>query len=162
MPIVDYKSALRCFIHELSKLLNRPLGSRMVRNTDGDQLPPRTDLHCDEYIKDTEPSRDGDKEVAGYNCLGVIVNKRRPTLIFRSRPNGSVLHISGDGIVNLRNLLAVSQPRTTANLLICGRGVGRACLKIVEIWLNLTMPATPSKDDRFFVQTMGSTSDEPH
>src|SRR5580704_939438 len=43
------------------------------------------------------------------------------------------------GIVNLRNLLTVSRPRTTANLLICGPGVGRTRLKIVEIYLSLTM-----------------------
>jgi hypothetical protein len=41
----------------------------------------------------------------------------------------------------LGNLLAVSPPRTTANSLIRGIGVGRARLKIVEICLNLTMPA---------------------
>jgi hypothetical protein len=33
------------------------------------------------------------------------------------------------GIVNLGNLSAVSTPRTTANLLICSPGVGRAYLK---------------------------------
>src|SRR6266849_4070590 len=44
------------------------------------------------------------------------------------------------GIVKLGNLLAFSPPRTTANLLICGLGVGRARLKIAEICLNLTMP----------------------
>jgi PEP-CTERM motif len=44
------------------------------------------------------------------------------------------------GIVNLGNLLAVSPSRAAANLLICGPGVGRARLKIVEICLNLTMP----------------------
>jgi len=45
-----------------------------------------------------------------------------------------------EGIVNLGNLLTVSPPRTTANLLVCGPGVGRARLKIVEIGLNFTMP----------------------
>jgi serine/threonine protein kinase len=45
------------------------------------------------------------------------------------------------GIVNLGNLSAVSPPKTTANLLIRSIGVGRARLKIVEIWLNLTMPS---------------------
>jgi hypothetical protein len=44
------------------------------------------------------------------------------------------------GIVNLGNLLAVSPPRTTANLLICGPCVGQARLKLIEICLNLTMP----------------------
>jgi hypothetical protein len=44
------------------------------------------------------------------------------------------------GIVNLRNLLTVSPPRATVNLLICGLSVGRARLKIVEIYLNLIMP----------------------
>ena len=37
--------------------------------------------------------------------------------------------ISYRGIVNLGNLLAVSPPRTTANLLICGPGVCRGQLK---------------------------------
>jgi hypothetical protein len=37
------------------------------------------------------------------------------------------------GIVNLLNLLAVSPPRRTANLLTCGLGVGREHLNIVEI-----------------------------
>src|ERR1700730_4874869 len=95
MPIVDYKSAVRGFIHELSKLLNRPLSSGVFRDTDVEQ-PPRADLHCDEYIKDTVLSRDRDEEVAGNNSLGVIANKGRPALIPRSRRNGAVLHIPGD------------------------------------------------------------------
>jgi hypothetical protein len=45
-----------------------------------------------------------------------------------------------EGIVNLGNLLTISPPRTTADLLICGAGGGRARLKIVEICLDLTMP----------------------
>jgi hypothetical protein len=40
----------------------------------------------------------------------------------------------------LEEFVGVSRPGQAVNLLICGPGVGRECLKIVEIYLNLTMP----------------------
>jgi hypothetical protein len=71
--------------------------------------------------------------------IGLFVLKIQQWSIFRKRITPSNGHDRA-GIVNLGNLSKVSPPRTTANLLICGPCVGRARLKIVEIFLNLTMP----------------------
>ena len=95
VSVVDHKSAPRLFIHELSKLLNRPCGCRMFRDADMEQSPGAV-LHGNKYIKDTEPGGDRDKEVAGHDCLGVIAKEGRPTLVFRSRRSGPVLQIPGD------------------------------------------------------------------
>ena len=62
------------------------------------------------------------------------------SVYLKSLSDSELDDLAPDGIVNLGNFLAVSPPRTTANLLICRLGVGRARLKIVEICLNLTMP----------------------
>ena len=57
--------------------------------------------------------------------------ERRSAKSRHMHPEGLVLRRSlcPQGIVNLGNLLAVSPPRTTANLLICGPAVGRPRLK---------------------------------
>jgi hypothetical protein len=74
------------------------------------------------------------------NATTVFSQSVRSLAVLRSTQLSSQFRSLAIGIVNLGNLLTDSPPRTTANLLICGPGVRRARLKIVEICFNLTMP----------------------
>jgi hypothetical protein len=65
---------------KLAELLDRPLGGRMCGDIEV-QNSPRTNLHRDKYIEDPKFDRDGNKEVAGDNGLGVISDECRPALL---------------------------------------------------------------------------------
>jgi hypothetical protein len=50
-------------------------------------------------------------------------------------------HHRTGGYCQLEEFVGGFTPGQAANLLICGPGVGRAWLKIADIYLNLTMPS---------------------
>ena len=55
------------------------LGSGM-RSHVGVENAPRTDLHCDEDIQDTERNGHRNEKVAGYDGLRMVANEGCPTL----------------------------------------------------------------------------------
>jgi len=56
----------------------------------------RLDLKSNEYIRDTEACRDGDKEVASNNLTRVIAEKSGPALIFTAVREWESLDIFAD------------------------------------------------------------------
>ena len=75
MPIVKQKLVILIAREGFSQLLQCPLRSRMIRDVEVKQTSG-SDLECDEYIKDTEACRDGDKEIASDDLARVIPEKR--------------------------------------------------------------------------------------
>ena len=80
VAIVDQESVGMIESEELSELLDRPFGGRMLGHILM-QDSARTDFNRDKYVNDPEGGGDGNKEVAGDNGLRVIPNEGRPALV---------------------------------------------------------------------------------
>jgi hypothetical protein len=75
----------KCF----PQLLERPLSCRMFGHVEVNGRS-RSDLNRDEYIEDTETRCYGNKEIAGYDAMGMIVEEGRPSLILGSTRAGQL------------------------------------------------------------------------
>ena len=83
IPVVEDEPVGRLRSHDRAKLLDRPLGSRMLGDIPVED-PTRADLEGDEHIEDAEAGGHHREEVTGYDRVRRIPHKRGPAL--RSPP----------------------------------------------------------------------------
>jgi hypothetical protein len=74
----------------LPQLLQCPLCCGMFGYVEVNE-PSRADLECDKYIEDTEACCYGNKEVAGYDAVGMIVEMGGPSLTLDPPGQGGCL-----------------------------------------------------------------------
>lgn len=81
--------------HAFSKLLKRPLSSRMPRDI-GLQNSPGMEFHDHQYIDQLERCGDNDKEVRGNDGFGVVPHKSHPTLGWVCGTSRRLGHVAPD------------------------------------------------------------------
>jgi hypothetical protein len=87
----------------IPQLLQRPLSRRMFGHVEVEN-PPRSDLHCDKYIKETEPCRDRNEEMASDNRVRMIADEGGPPLIAGSAWARRLLDVLAHGSRRKPNL----------------------------------------------------------
>src|SRR2546427_3925645 len=112
VTVMDHKSVTFIASNTFSKLLKRPLGSRMLSNVKVKDSP-RVEFHDHKDINQLERCGDNDKEVAGDNGFRMIADERHPALAWVQRTFGRLRHVAPNSA--RRNLNANLQQEFIGN-----------------------------------------------
>jgi hypothetical protein len=77
----------------LSKLLQRPIGGRVVRDIEMKESAC-SDFHDEENVDQLKCRRYHNEEITGNDGIGVIAHKRHPTLLRVGGPLGRFGHVT--------------------------------------------------------------------
>jgi hypothetical protein len=92
VPVVKQKLMITISRKRFPELLKCPLSRRMLGHVEVHD-PSRSNLECNKDVENTEVRCDGKEEVARDDAVGMIVEKGRPTLIFRPTGPGWLVEV---------------------------------------------------------------------